>query len=331
MSRIAVIGAGLSGLVVARELSRQHDVRVFEKSRGVGGRIATRYADEWEFDHGAQFFTARTASFRRFLAPLIERGIVHHWPARFVEIRNTEITARRQWDEEYPHYVAAPRMNALGKELAADLHIEVGTRIDQLEECRGGWRLRTADDSIDGDFDWVVVTAPAAQSAALLPADSLLRAHAATASMKACFALMLGFDAEPAIDWDAALVRDRDISWMSVNSSKPGREAGFAMVVHATNAWADQHIEDAIENVRDHMLDEVSAAAGIDARAATHIDVQRWRFANIDRQRGDAPQVEHERGLAVCGDWFLRGRVESAFTSAERVLDELAPYLDQAA
>ena len=53
--RIAVIGAGLSGLAAARRVIAQgHDAVVFEKSRGLGGRLATRRTDDgMPLDHGA--------------------------------------------------------------------------------------------------------------------------------------------------------------------------------------------------------------------------------------------------------------------------------------
>ena len=64
--KIIVVGAGLSGLSAARELSsRGHDVTVFDKGRGVGGRLATRRAGSAVFDHGAQFFTARSDEFQQ--------------------------------------------------------------------------------------------------------------------------------------------------------------------------------------------------------------------------------------------------------------------------
>ena len=82
---------------------------------------------------------------------------------------------------------------------------------------------------------------------------------------------MLGF-AEPInLQWQAAFVRNADISWISVNSSKPGRTNPFTLVVHSTNAWADAHMEDDIDYVRGHMLDEASLVTGEDMRS--------WRTA----------------------------------------------------
>jgi predicted NAD/FAD-dependent oxidoreductase len=47
-------------------------VTIFEKARGAGGRMATRRAEPFIFDHGAQFFKAKTGRFSAFIAPLIE-------------------------------------------------------------------------------------------------------------------------------------------------------------------------------------------------------------------------------------------------------------------
>ncbi len=322
MATIAVIGAGLAGLVVARGLSAAHEVTVLEKSRGVGGRMATRRAGPFEFDHGAQFFTARTSAFREYLEPLADAGVVTNWPAAFVEIRDGSITAERRWDEEYPHYVGIPGMNAVGKALASGLNVQLETTVGSLSQQGGSWHLADDDGATLGEFDWVVVTTPAAQAANLL-AETTLAASAAV-SMHACFALLLGFDDPVDVPWQAALVREADISWISVNSSKPGRPAATSFVVHSTNAWANEHIDDDVEAVRQHLAAVFNSVTGIDAGRVDHASVHRWRYANVDRQPGERFALDPQRKLAACGDWFVRGRVEGAFTSADALVARLA-------
>ncbi len=52
-----ILGAGISGLTLARRLSHKgRRVLVVEKSRGVGGRMATRRDENATYDHGAQFY-----------------------------------------------------------------------------------------------------------------------------------------------------------------------------------------------------------------------------------------------------------------------------------
>lgn len=326
MSRVAIIGAGLSGLVVARALRPRHDVTVFEKSRSVGGRMATRSAGTWEFDHGAQFFTARTPEFRDFLRPLQEQGIVAVWHAEFAELKGSEINSARKWDQDYPHFVAMPAMSALAKWLASGLTVRTDVNVQGLERDGSGWRLLDAGSKLPGDFDWVISTAPAAQTATLFPGCSPLHDHAHRVDMRACFALLLGFESPPPLDWQAALVRDADISWVSVNSSKPGRSGASSIVAHSTNAWADRHIDESLDDVGAHLLRTVSEVVGIDAGTVAHRDVHRWRYANIGAQP-PAMQVDPGNQLAACGDWFVRGRIEGAFTSARNLLRQLEPWI----
>ncbi len=322
MKRIAIIGAGLSGLVAARQFDQRHEAVVFEKSRGVGGRIATRSADDWEFDHGAQFFTARSRRFRQFLKPAIRAGRVALWNATFAEFNGSDRTALRPWESHSPHYVGAPRMNALPQFLADGIDIRLKTTVAGLTGSGGRWRLHDASGLDLGEYDWVVSTAPAAQTAALLPPDSPLAVVARERRQSGCYALMLGFDVPLALEWHAALVKNAPISWISVNSSKPGRGSSFAIVVHSRNAWADEHMESDPRAVQEALLDAASQVLGLDASSARHIDLHRWRYANIDRQPV-VRQVDPERRLAACGDWFVRGRIEGAFTSAEALVAEL--------
>ena len=96
MTDVAVIGAGLAGCTAARHLSQIAKIKVYEKSKRSGGRIATRFSCKHQFDHGAQFFTARSSDFEDFLTPLVELGCVARWDGRFAEydgarlIRQTE-------------------------------------------------------------------------------------------------------------------------------------------------------------------------------------------------------------------------------------------------
>ena len=112
------------------------------------------------------------------------------------------------------------------------------------------------------------MAAPAAQARALLPETFAGADRLAGVTQLGCFALMLGFGAPPQLDWDAALIKGADISWISINSSKPGRADVFTLIVHATNRWADAHIEDDLDVVRGHMLSEVSRVTGINAQSA---------------------------------------------------------------
>ena len=132
MTKIAIIGAGLSGLSAAHLLKDYAAITLFEKARGVSGRISTRRAAPYCFDHGAQYFTARTKPFLDFIQPLLDPGIIERWNARYVKFNSNQMIQRRNWRDEAPRYVGVPRMNHVAKFLAKGLNIHINTRIASL-------------------------------------------------------------------------------------------------------------------------------------------------------------------------------------------------------
>ena len=79
---IAIVGAGISGLSAARKLIEKHNVIIFDKSRGVGGRMSTRYSEAYEFDHGAQYFTAKDERFKVLLSSETFEDVIKPWDSR---------------------------------------------------------------------------------------------------------------------------------------------------------------------------------------------------------------------------------------------------------
>ncbi|MCE3000724.1 MAG: FAD-dependent oxidoreductase, partial [Betaproteobacteria bacterium] len=106
MSRVAVIGAGIAGISCARQLrDAGHAVRVFDKSRGIGGRMATRRGESGTFDHGAQYFTARELRFRALVEALGASGVVAPYRGRIVHWSGGSVTPVSGLE---PRYVGVP-------------------------------------------------------------------------------------------------------------------------------------------------------------------------------------------------------------------------------
>jgi len=328
MTTIAIIGAGLAGLTVAQGLRDRADVVVFDKSRGLGGRMATRRADPYAFDHGAQYLRARSAEFKAFLAPYIDQGIVRPWHARYVELDRDHLMSEERWDDADPRYVGVPAMNEPAKQLAGGLDVRLQELVTGITRWAGRWRLHGDDGSKLGEFDWVLSAIPAQQAAALMPASFSQIRTVREVRLAGCYALMLGFTEPLDLDWHAARIHDADVSWIAVNSSKPGRDpTRFSLVAQSSNSWAEAHIDDDPASVQRHLLKEIGEITGQDPTGAEHCVLHRWRYANLDRRDGKLALLDPEKRLAACGDWCGEGRVEAAFTSARDILSALGPVM----
>ena len=72
-------------MACARTLNQAgHQVTIFEKSRGAGGRMSTKNTEFGGFDHGSQYFTVRDVRFEKALS--ISPQLVRRWSANTVRI-----------------------------------------------------------------------------------------------------------------------------------------------------------------------------------------------------------------------------------------------------
>lgn len=318
--RIAIIGAGLSGLIAARKLKSVSDVKLFDKSRGVGGRMSTRYAGVYEFDHGAQYFTARDERFQSAILDAIAQGVIAPWDGRARYLKNGKI----ETDTGGERFVGTPRMNSWAKCLAMDLDISLGGRIVSLTRKAQKWTLDFEDKSKEEGFDFVVCAVPSVQAQALLPEDFSGMPEIKAVKMDACFALMVGFDGAHEFGWDSLRTQLGPASWMAANSDKPGRGKNkTALVVHSSPEWSNMHADADKAWVQAEMEASASEICGFDITSAPHRALHRWLYASVSASPQQPALFDSKRGLVACGDWCLGGRVEGAFLSGLAAADNI--------
>lgn len=314
-SRVAIIGAGISGLVCARTLL-DHGVEtiVFEKSRGVGGRMATRRTAEGPaFDHGAQYFTARDERFRRYVESWCADGIVAEWQGRICSIGAGHIEEK---SSAIPRYVGVPGMNSVCRHLASDLNIVFNTRVEPPTGTEGPWQLYDETSRDLGRFDYLISSAPAAQTATLMSAVPKVARPAATVNMAGCWAVMLAFDSPLPLEFDGAFVQDSALSWVARNSSKVGRNAeNEAWMLHASPQWTGDSVEAEPDKVARELTEEFWNVTGLPPRQPRLTLAHRWRYALPTEPLAERCLFDEQRRAGACGDWCSGPRVEGAFLS----------------
>ena len=84
---VAIIGAGLAGLTCGTALRGLiENVKIFEKSVFPGGRVSRFRVGEFEFNHGAQYFTVNNPLFWNIVSAWQTDGIVRPWDGWIVEL-----------------------------------------------------------------------------------------------------------------------------------------------------------------------------------------------------------------------------------------------------
>jgi renalase len=332
---IAVVGAGIAGIACARTLMQAgHRVSVFEKSRGTGGRMATRRTEFGSFDHGAQYFTVRDARFAKALETA--QGLVRPWSANTVRILDGagRVVAAALPPKE-SHWVATPGMNALVRHWAQPLEavgqLSLETQVMRIERDKlhpERWQLQTegpdGSQHVFSGFDQVVLAVPSPQAKALLLSSQQcmdLLAHMSRVDVAPCWTLMLAFPKamQPTLShlgpqWNAARSTHHRIAWLARESSKPGRELIERWTVQASPEWSQRHLEDGPERVKAKLLRAFTEVTGIRAEPP-YAEVHRWRYAQTTEPLGQSHAWDAKAGIGLCGDWCLGHRVEDGFVS----------------
>jgi predicted NAD/FAD-dependent oxidoreductase len=330
MRKVAIVGAGISGLACAQLLQDAGaSVSVFEKSGVVGGRAATRIVGAESFDHGAQYFTARSDVFERQIEIWLEKKVIARWAGSIGSLTDGQMIAEKH---SHKRFVGAPHMRSLAEHMSSNLSVAKNSKVNRLSRSGQTWRLDFEKGEAVSDFDAVILSMPANQSAALLEKlgtnDFLLQA-CQNVTLTPCWSTMVSFAERLNLPFDGLFINNSHLSWVCRDSSKPGRKPGERWVLHATPSWSEIHIGDDQLSASENLIAEFLAITGSKGPTITNSWSKLWRFAapsDID-QRVELPSrlvtsVTNE-GLGICGDWCHGARVESAFLSGQATANEV--------
>lgn len=311
--KIAVIGAGISGITAARQLTRWgHKVQIFEKSRGLGGRMATRRTEYGSFDHGAQYFTAQNPDFQAGLQDWLKAGVAKIWDVPVSQWQGHEFSPLSGHTKRF---IGIPTMNAPVKLLAEGLDVRKETLIVAVKPSPAGWLLMSETSSYSG-FDALIISAPAEQTRALVGDLSPEIADAIKElTMKPVWALILSFKDKIPLPFDACFMNQGPFSWLARNSSKPARLSPWDnWLIHASSHWSEQHLEGEQDEIKKQLLNEFEKLAGHGIKPQ-FVDAHRWRYSIPSQALSERFLWDGEMRLGVCGDWCGGPKVEGAFLS----------------
>jgi renalase len=334
---VAVVGAGLAGLTCAQRLAQAgYTVRVFEKSRGVGGRMATRRL-QWQddsgqahtasVDHGTASFTARSPAFSGFVADAAEAGLLAPWSPQKAMGSFESLDGPNAW-------VATPDMPALCRHLALAAAWVGQARVAALHHKSSGWEVIGDEGPLGEGFDHVLLAIPPAQAAELVrPHRSDWAELAARWPMRPCWTLMAvvdqgGGENGGGPSWNLALPTRGPLASIIRNDAKPGRTSDplrATWVAHATAAWSQTQLDSPAPGVEAQLKAAVAQWLG-QPLVWRHTTVHRWLYASASRAETALVNrfwLDAGLGLGMCGDFLGGAGVEGAWTSGRALADAL--------
>jgi renalase len=337
--RVAIIGAGIAGLSCATLLQQAgFVVTLFEKSRGVSGRLSTRVTDAWQCDHGAQYFTARDPLFDMEVQSWVTQDVARIWQPRLMVFDGTGLIAKVD-DGKNKRYVGYPRNHTPAKFIAKALNVVTESTVIGIHQQAGQWLVNVMEQGVYPEsFDSVILAIPAPQAAQLLKNNSSALYHFCNAiEMRPCFALILQYQQRLPCQFDGIFVQTGPLSWVARDSSKPGRNSdgdtiSEVWVLHSAAEWSAKHVDADRHWITKDMLSAFNHLLKMDASVQTnayalqaphHFSLHRWLYADTAASIIDIYHYDASERIGICGDWLNGGKVQGAWLSGLRLAQAL--------
>jgi len=311
--KTVIVGAGITGLALGsflREKNPTDEVVILEKSRGVGGRMATRRTDRGKFDHGAQFYSHKE-SIAKLHLQWQSQNLVQEWFQ----------------SDNVSKFISPSGMTALAKSLAAPLSIELEMKALKVNSASGlSWEVEI-ENHLPMVADRLILTAPMPQNLELLDRSGL---PVSDRLRKAVYAkaVVLLFEGIAPNDLDGTLGFKDNIneSVFSVsNQFKKGLHSVPSWTVVMTPQFSDQVFEMADEQILPLALKEVMRIAP--SLAYENVQLKKWRYSHpltLACSKGEPMFTDVAKNFYLAGDAFGGASVAGAVASAAQLAGYLA-------
>ncbi|MDX1640294.1 MAG: FAD-dependent oxidoreductase [Balneolaceae bacterium] len=335
---IGIIGAGLSGLTAGRILARSgHEVTIFEKSRGYGGRMATRYAGKGlgsNMDHGLSYFQVKSDPFKEFADELLDEKLIQPWGKKFAAFDGERFLESSPNISSGPFYTSTKGMNEIGKYLGRWVDVRTETKVGGLtyfgtnRSKKRSWMVNlTSSETFEADA--VVIALPAPQAYGIL---GMARDETNTLKIirqidevtyNQTFSLMVGYGSQEAPDWHGVICRNSTLDFVSNETLKRDTQE-CSIVLHASDSFTREYRNSDEDTISKKMLGELAEIAGGWAATPDWSQLHFWRYSSAKKVI-DSPYLELEdedAPLALIGDYLKGNTLDDAYCSAYNLAND---------
>jgi predicted NAD/FAD-dependent oxidoreductase len=361
LKKVAIIGSGICGAYLANLLAAKYEVYVFEKARGLGGRSASKRQAETSFDYGVSYFSIQDPDLQSFLSGALFHENIELLDRKIIKLdRNAE---RGVWEQSTEAlFVSKPYGNSFIKALLKDIkNIFLETKIYGVVKENAGNVVepRSLNDSkyrlilenaaeFDVDFDIIISTAPAEQSAQIYAKYDDLVKSLSTVKYNPAFVLMFslkqsaGMFSSTVVSESISKIRDADILKIKnsiieeiiFNHKKPLRDSNIpAFVIKASKSFTEANLEKEHALIEEALLNEFFSIMGFDLDSMPELGfkyLHRWLYSTpaINSECKALVNIEfsenkESKALQEAPKTFLKAENEEIYATGDYILGSL--------
>ena len=303
MKNIIIIGSGIAGLSAANYLSSKNfNVTVLDKGKYPGGRISTRRGEDFIFNHGAQFFTAKSNEFKKICNRAVNDNVLVNWV-----------------DSKTNRFIGNPDMREFSLWLSQNLTIfqeNVVERLDYNEQ----FIVNTNKKKFT--CDGLIITAPSSQTASLIKnLDETFHELIEKVEYFPCWCVMLSLR-------DMSLknfyIDEKSIfNWIVSENNKIKNQLNHnCLTIHTNERFSVENLDETKEVALDKIVQEFTKIYQVKTQDIIYKNIHRWRYAKVKKP---FPQEENKISkkipFGIAGDWCPPSQDKHYNGNGQRVED----------
>ena len=295
----------MSGIACALSLHDKFNVQIFEKSKGVGGRLCAKNTRQGLFHYGAQYCTAQSSAFQNFL---IENGAKYFLGSSFDMKTNSCIHTQN-------FLVGVNGMHSLLKNYNKILSMHFNHRVIRVDEKK---KLVHFESGHTESYDIVISSLPLPQAQEIFETEIF---HDAT--FDPCISMGMIFDGQTNNEHNAYKNINQDISWLGSSKfyNAQNNETWVLQFSPQTSLEMFDYSNKSLEARCDDAVKDIIEGE----YTIIHCGIFKWKFALCKRSNLEKKFLSISENAFAIGDWNISPRVESAYISG----NELGKYLTE--
>ena len=314
MSSFCVIGSGISGATIANLLNKKHNVDLYDKARGLGGRSSFKRLDNQRgFDHGTQYFSPKTSEFKRFTKKLIEKKILKIW-----EGNHKFLSDKKKENKKHVKVIGRKGNNDISKYLLKNVRCYFQSELKKINFQSRKWNLIFNDGKIR-NYENLILTCPFPQLKKLSKKyikNSFIKEKI---KMDANITILIEIK-KTNLGYSSFLFNDRILGWAGYeNSKKRFKSKSDLWTLQSTFNWANKKINQnkVLKKTNAKILiDKFFKLTGIKRTKVLFSLNHGWKYSSNSKPLKLKSYWNSKLNLGVCADWFNGPRLESGWISA---------------
>lgn len=317
MLDIAIIGVGLAGIFAARELQAKGlSVALFDKSRGVGGRLATRRGFETRFDHGLPSWEIQGLQTEKLTNILLTENIIAPWKVAVSD--NLDATS---WQtlETHTAFFVPEGMTAIAKYFTQALTINRSFHLEQLIPQNNAWQLKFKNGET-AEAKAIILAIPAPQAIPLVKdfVTEEMGDRLKNISYEPALSLMLGLkdlSSHLKFPWQELRLENHPVFKKIIVDGQKRSPQTQTLVLQTNATFTQQYLEATdLESAAQTLITETQKL--LDIPDPLWQQIHRWRYAIPEQRLGETHlSLLTQPELMLCGDWCLGQGIEGAIAS----------------